>query len=88
MLVYDNILLNNGFLMSYSMNIDDYSIFFLDNVDIDLFVLLEIFIDNEGIYMVSQLIVCVHYAHPFHLSYLHRQCNPLFSLLVFDYSIL
>jgi L-rhamnose mutarotase len=36
--------------MPYSMNIDDYSIF-LDNVDIDLLVFLEIFLDNEGVDM-------------------------------------
>jgi hypothetical protein len=38
-------------MMPYSMNIDDYSIFFLDNVDIDLILFLEIFLDNEGVDM-------------------------------------
>jgi hypothetical protein len=52
MLVYDNILLNNGFVMPYSMNIDDYSILFLDNVAIDILIFLEIFPDNEGVDMV------------------------------------
>jgi len=42
------------------MNIDDYSIFFLDNVDIDLLVFLEIFLDNEGVNMVSHLMVSLH----------------------------
>ena len=33
MLVYDNILLNIGFVIPCSMNIEKYSIFLLDNVD-------------------------------------------------------
>jgi hypothetical protein len=81
MLVYDNILLNNGFVVPYSMNIDDYSILFLDNVDIDLFVFLEIIPDNEGVDMVSHLMVFLHCAHPFHLYYFHIQYNPLSLLL-------
>jgi hypothetical protein len=60
MLVSDNSFLNNGFVMPCSMNIDDYSIFFLDNVDIDLLVFLEIFLDNEGVNMVSHLMVSLH----------------------------
>jgi hypothetical protein len=52
MLVYDIILLNIGFVMPYSMNSNDYYIFFLVNVDLDLLVFLEIFLDNEGVDMV------------------------------------
>jgi hypothetical protein len=74
--VYNNILLNNGFVMPYSMNIDDYSIFFLDNVDIYLLVFLEIFPDNEGVDMVSHLTVFLHSAHPFHLYSFHIQWHP------------
>jgi hypothetical protein len=75
MLVYNNILLNNGFVMPYSMNIDDYSILFFDDVDIDIFV----FPDNEGIDMVSHLTIFLHFAHPFHLSSFKRQWNHLSS---------
>jgi len=41
----------------------------LDNVDIDLIVFLEIFIGNEGVNMVSHLMVFLHPVHPFHLSF-------------------
>jgi hypothetical protein len=81
MLFHGNILLDNGFVMPYSMNIDDYSIFFLDNVDIDILVFLEIFPDNEGVDMVRHLMVFLHSAHPFHLSFFQRQWNPLSSFL-------
>jgi hypothetical protein len=81
MLVYDNILLNNSFVMPYSMNINEYYIFFLDNVDIDLLVFLEIFPNNEGVNMLSHLTIFLHFAHPFHISSFHRQWNPLSSLL-------
>jgi ABC-type anion transport system duplicated permease subunit len=50
------------------MNIDKYSIFFLDNVDIDLLVFLEIFQGNEGVEMASHFMVFLHYEHAFHLS--------------------
>jgi hypothetical protein len=53
--------------MPYSMNIDEYSIFFLDNVDIDLLFFLEIFPSNDDVNMVSHLIVFLHSAHAFHL---------------------
>jgi hypothetical protein len=68
MLVYDNILLNNGFAIPCSMNIDKHSIFFLDNVDIDLLVFLEIFLGNEGVDVVSYLTVFLHSTHAFHLN--------------------
>jgi hypothetical protein len=64
MLVYDSILLNNGFVIPYSMNIDEYYIFFLDNVDIDVIIFLEIFLGNE-VDMVSHLTVFLHFTHPF-----------------------
>jgi hypothetical protein len=67
MLVYGNILLNNGFVMPCSMNIEKYSIFSLDNVN-HLLVFLEIFPNDEGVNMVSNLTVFIHFAHPFHLS--------------------
>jgi hypothetical protein len=67
MLVYDNILLNNGFVMPCSMNIEKYSIFFLDNVDINLFIFLKIFPGNEGVDMVSHLTILLHSTHTFHL---------------------
>ena len=41
------------------MNIDKYSIFFFDNVDIDLLVFLEIF-PSEGVDMVSYLMVFIN----------------------------
>jgi hypothetical protein len=59
-------------IISCSMNIDNYSIFFLDNVDINLFVFLEIFLGNEGVDMVSHLTVFLHSAHAFHLSSFQR----------------
>jgi hypothetical protein len=65
MLVYDNILLNNGFLMQGSMNIDEDYIFFLYNSNIDLLVFLEIFLGNEGVDMVSHLMVFLYFAHTF-----------------------
>jgi hypothetical protein len=81
MLVYDIILLDNGFVMPYSMNIDEYSIFFLNNVDNDLLVFLEIFLDNEGVDMVSHFTVFLHFAHPFHLSSFRRQRHPRSTFL-------
>jgi hypothetical protein len=81
MLVYDNILLNHGFVMPCSMNIDKYSIFFIDNVDIDLLVFLEIFLDNEGVNMVSHLTIFLHSTHGFHISFFQGQWHPLYSLL-------
>jgi hypothetical protein len=54
------------------MNIYGYSIFFLDNVDIDILVFLEIFPGNEGVDMVSHLMVSLHSAHLFHLSYFQK----------------
>jgi hypothetical protein len=73
MLVYDNILLNNGFVIPYSINIYNYSIFFLDNDDIKLLFFLEIFLGNDGVDMASHLKVFLHSAHPFHLSSFQRQ---------------
>ena len=81
MLFYDNILLNNGFVMPCSMNIDNYSIFFLHNGDIDLLVL-EMFTSNEGVDMLSHFLVFLHSTHAFDLSYFQRQWNPLSSFLV------
>jgi hypothetical protein len=87
MLVYGNILFNNGFVMPCSMNIDNYSIFFLDNVDIDLLVFLEFFRRNEGVDMVSHLTVFIHSAHALHISF--QRHDILYLLfLVFDYSSL
>jgi hypothetical protein len=88
MLVYDNILLNNGFLMPCSMNIDNHYIFFLDNVDIDLLVFLKIFLDNEGVDIISHLTYFLHFAHTFHPSYFQKQWHPLSFCLVFYYSSL
>jgi hypothetical protein len=81
MLVYYDILLNNGFVIPYSMNIGEYSIFFLDNDDIDVLVFLEIFPNNEGVDMVSHFTHFLHSAHPFHLSSFHRQSHPKSSFL-------
>jgi hypothetical protein len=81
MLVYDNILLNNGFVMPYSMNIDEYSILFFDNADIDLLAFFEIFLDNDTIDMVSHLMFFLHSTHTFNLSSSHRHWNPLSSLI-------
>jgi hypothetical protein len=69
MLVNDNILLNNSFVMPCSINIYKYSILFLDNVNIDLVVILDIFSGNEGVDMVSHFMVFLHSAHAFHISY-------------------
>jgi hypothetical protein len=74
-------MLKSGFLIPCSMNIDKYSIFFLNNVDIDLLVFLEIFPGNEGVNMVSHLTVFLHSSHAFHLSYFHIQGNPLSSFI-------
>jgi hypothetical protein len=81
MLVSDNNPLNNGFVMPRSMNIDEYYIFFLDIVDSDIIFFLEIFPDNEGVNMVSHLMVFLHSTHPFHLSFFQRKWNSLSSLL-------
>jgi hypothetical protein len=80
-LVYDNSLLKNGFVIPCSMNIDNYSIFFVDNVDIHLLVFLEIFPNNEGVNMVSHLMVFLHSTYPLHLSTFQRQWHPLSSFL-------
>jgi hypothetical protein len=72
MLVYDNIFLNNGFVMACSMNIDKYSILFRHTVDIDLLFFLELFSGNEGVDMVSHLTIFLHSAHPFPLSSFQR----------------
>jgi hypothetical protein len=56
------------------MRIDEYSIFFLDNDDIDLLIFLEMFPNNEGVDMVSQiLMVFFHSAHTLYLSSFWRQ---------------
>jgi hypothetical protein len=81
MLVYDNILLNNGFVIACSMNIDKYSIFFLDNFDIYLLVFLEIFPCNEGVDMVSHLIVFFNSLDAFNIPYFQRQWHPLSCFL-------
>jgi hypothetical protein len=81
MFVYDYILLNSGFVIPCSMNIDKYSMLFFGNPDIDLLVFLEIFPGNEGFNMVSHLMIFLHSAHAFHLYSFHRQWNPLSSLL-------
>jgi hypothetical protein len=57
----------------YSKNINDYSIFFLDNDDINILVFLEIFLGNEGVGMVSHLKLFLHSAQQFHLSSFQRQ---------------
>jgi hypothetical protein len=66
LMVFDNILSNNGFVMHYSMNIIDYSIFFLGNVDVDLLVFLENVLGNEGVNTVSPLMVFLCPSHPYH----------------------
>jgi hypothetical protein len=68
-------------VISCSMNIGKYSIFFLDNVNIDLLFFLEIFIGNEGVNMVSHLTVFLHSTHAFQLSSFQRQLHPLSSFL-------
>jgi hypothetical protein len=67
--------------MPYSMNIVDYSIFFLGNVDVDLLVFLENFLGNEGVDMVSHVMVFLHFAHPCHPSSFQGQCHPLSFVL-------
>jgi hypothetical protein len=81
MLVFDNSFLKSGFVMPYSMNIDKYSIFFLDNADINILVFFEIFPGNKGFYMVSHLMFFLHSAHPFHLSSSKKKGNPISSFL-------
>jgi hypothetical protein len=81
MLVYDNILLNNGFVMPFSMDIEKYYIFFLDKFCIHLLVFLEIFLDDEGVDMVSHLTVFLHSTHMAHLSYFQKQWHHLSSFL-------
>jgi hypothetical protein len=68
LLVFDNIRSNNGFVMPSSMTIVDNSIFFLSNVEVNIFVFLENFIGNEGIDRVSHVIVFLHFSHPCHPS--------------------
>jgi hypothetical protein len=58
--------------MPCSMNIDKYSILFLDNTDIDLLFFLEMFIHNEGVYMVPLLMVFIYFACAFLVYYFHR----------------
>jgi hypothetical protein len=41
--------------MHFSMNIENYSIFFIHNVDIDILVFLQMFPCNEGVNMVPLL---------------------------------
>jgi hypothetical protein len=65
-MIFYNIMLNNGFVMPYFMNIDEYYVFFLGNADIDLLVFLEIFFGNEGVDIASHLIVFLHSTQPYH----------------------
>jgi len=69
------------FVMACAININEYSIFFIDDVDIDILFFLEIFLSNEGIDMVSLLMVFLHFAHPFHLSSFRRQWHLLSSFV-------
>jgi hypothetical protein len=62
--------------MPCSMNIENYVIFFLHDVDIVLLFLLEMFLGNEGVNIVSHLTFFLHSSHEFHLSYFQRQWNP------------
>jgi hypothetical protein len=84
LLVSDNILSNNGYVTPCSMNIIEYSIFFLGNVDVDLLVFLKTILGNEGIDMVSPLMVFLCSSHPYHWSCFSRQWHPPSFVLSFN----
>jgi hypothetical protein len=67
--------------MPFSMNIDKYSILFLNNVDIILLVFLEMFLGNEGVDTVSHLMIFLHSSHAFHISFFQRQWHPQSNFL-------
>jgi hypothetical protein len=74
--------------MPYSMTIVDYSIFFLGNVDVDLLVFLKNFLGNEGVNIVSHVMVFL-ILHTHFICLFFRENDILYPLyLVFDYSIL
>ena len=54
-------------MMPYSMNIVDYSLFFLRDVNLDLPFFRENSPGNEGVDMVSPLMGSLHYSPPHHL---------------------
>lgn len=87
-MVSNIVLLNKSLVMTYSINIVDYSLLFLGNVDVDILVFLENSIGIEGVDMVSPLVVSLYLAHPYHRVFF-RYNGIFYSLcLAFDYSIL
>jgi hypothetical protein len=63
------------------MNIVDYSILFPGNVDVDLLFFLGNFLGNEGVNMVSPLMVFLHSAHPYHQYSFQEIMYPLSYVL-------
>jgi hypothetical protein len=69
------------------MDMDDYSIFFLVNVDSNFVFFLENFLGNEVANMVSPVIVFLHSAHPCHSCFL-KDNGILYLLCLVFYTIL
>jgi len=66
------------------MDMDDYSIFFLSNVDSNLVFFLENFPGNEVVNKVSPVIVFLHFAHPCHSCFLKDNGIVYLLCLVFN----
>jgi len=78
----DNILLHNGSLIPYSMNIADSAIF-LGNFVVDLLVFLANFLGNERVNMVPPLMVSsILYAHIIHIRFWYNDMLQLLCLIL------